>query len=48
MTHKHALKEYLGLAKDDMVMGLIFLGYTDEPTKEGVRNTPLAEKIKWL
>lgn len=48
MTHKQALKDYLGLGADDIVMGLIFLGYTDEPAKEGVRNTPAAEKVKWL
>jgi nitroreductase len=48
MTHTQALKDYLHLGPDDIVMGLIFLGYTDEPAKEGTRNTPLAEKIKWL
>ena len=47
MAHKVALKEYLGLGEHDMVMGLLFLGYTDEPAKEGVRNTPLSEKILW-
>lgn len=48
MTHKQALKEYLHLGKEDIIMGLIFLGYTDEPAKEGVRNIPLDEKVKWL
>lgn len=48
MTHKPALKEYLHLGKEDIIMGLIFLGYTDEPAKEGVRNIPLSEKVKWL
>lgn len=48
MTHTQALKDYLGLGNEDIVLGLIFLGYTDEPAKEGTRNTPLAEKIKWL
>ncbi len=47
MTHAHALKEYLELGEHDIVMGLIFLGYSDEPAKEGVRNTPLSEKIIW-
>ncbi len=47
MTHTHALKEYLELGEHDIVMGLIFLGYSDEPAKEGVRNTPLSEKIIW-
>jgi nitroreductase len=48
MTHKKALKDHLGLRADDIVMGLLFLGYTDEPAKEGVRNMPLSEKVKWL
>jgi nitroreductase len=47
MAHKQALKDYLDLEQDDIVMGLIFLGYTDEPAKDGVRNIPLSEKIKW-
>jgi nitroreductase len=47
MTHTQALKSYLHLQPEDIVLGLIFLGYTDEPAKESVRNTPLSEKIKW-
>ncbi len=48
MTHTHALKEYLHLGHDDIIMGLIFLGYTDEPAKDGVRNSAITEKVKWL
>ena len=48
MTHSHALKEYLHLGSDDIVMGLIFLGYTDEIIKEGIRNIAMSEKVKWL
>jgi nitroreductase len=48
MTHTHALKDHLQLAADDIIMGLIYLGHTDEPAKEGVRNTPMSEKVKWL
>lgn len=48
MTHSHALKEYLHLGTDDIIMGLVFLGYTNEPDKEGIRNIALSEKIKWL
>ncbi len=47
MAHSMALKNHLGLREDDHVMGLIYLGYTDEPAKDGVRNTPLSEKITW-
>ena len=48
MTHSPALRDYLGFGSEDIVMGLIFLGYTDEPAKEGVRNIPMTEKVKWL
>ncbi len=48
MTHSTALKEYLDLGADDIILGLIFLGYTDEAPKEGQRNIPLNEKVKWL
>lgn len=48
MTHSHALKEHLQLATDDIIMGLIFLGYSDEPAKEGARNIPISEKVKWI
>lgn len=48
MTHHPALKAHLGLGEDDLVLGLIFLGFTDEPAKEGVRNAPVSEKVKWL
>jgi len=48
MTHSHALKEYLHLGPDDIIMGLIFLGYTDEVHKEGIRNIAMSEKVKWL
>lgn len=48
MTHTNALKNYLNLSDEDVVMGLIFLGYTDEPAKDGVRNIAMTEKVKWL
>jgi len=48
LTHSNVLKEYLQLGSEDVVMGLIYLGYTDEPSKEGARNIALAEKIKWM
>jgi hypothetical protein len=48
MTHHPALKQHLGLGDEDIVLGLLYLGYTDEPEKEGVRNTPVSEKAIWL
>ena len=48
MTHSHALKDFLHLGPDDIIMGLIFLGYAEEPAKEGIRNIAISEKVKWL
>ena len=48
MTLQPALKNYLQLAEEDLVLGMLFLGYTDEPLKEGVRTIPMSEKTKWL
>lgn len=41
------MKSYLKLREEDHVIGALYLGYSDEPAKEGMRKTPLAEKIKW-
>ena len=45
MALKPELKQMVGLGDDDIILGLLYLGYTDEPAKEGVRNIPLSEKI---
>lgn len=47
MTHHPAMKMYLGLTENDLVMGLIYLGYSDEQ-KEGSRKIPLVDKIIWV
>lgn len=44
MTHSSLMKEFLGLNDEDIVIGLIYLGYT-ESTYEGKRVIPLNEKI---
>lgn len=44
MTHHPALKEHLKLGTDDVVLGLIYLGYSDE-IKEGKRNTAIEDKV---
>jgi nitroreductase len=48
MAHSHALKEHLHLQSEDIVLGLIYFGYTDEPVSAGKRNTEMNEKVKWL
>lgn len=48
MTHHSSMKDHLGLGEEDIILGLIYLGYTDEPAKEGRRMTPTEEKVKWM
>ncbi|MCC8409049.1 nitroreductase family protein [Mucilaginibacter sp. UR6-1] len=47
MTLKPAMKNFLELAEEDAVLGLLYLGYTDNQP-EGRRVTPLEEKVKWV
>lgn len=48
MTHHSSMKNVLGLAENDLLMAMIYLGYTDEPAPAAKRNIPLAEKIVWM
>lgn len=42
-----AMKEYLGLGEEDLMIGLLYIGYTDEPPTPG-RRTPVESKTKWI
>lgn len=46
-TLKPAMKDFLSLGEDDQVMGIFYLGYTDEQP-EGRRKISLDEKVKWV
>ena len=48
MTHHEAFKEHFDLEEEDRVLGLLYLGYSNEPVKEGFRTIPLAEKVRWV
>jgi nitroreductase len=41
------MRDYLGLSPEDVVLGLLYLGYTEEPRRPGKR-TPITEKTKWI
>ncbi len=41
------MKEYLGLGPEDVILGLLYLGYTNDPQRPGKR-TPITEKTKWI
>src|SRR5580765_2460979 len=46
MTHHPVMKHFLGLKEQDIVMSLLYLGYTDEKT-EGKRQSEIEEKVIW-
>ncbi|HVZ24569.1 MAG TPA: nitroreductase [Sediminibacterium sp.] len=47
MTHHPAMKAHLGLQEHDQMMGLLYLGYTDQAVYPAKRNITLAEKVRW-
>lgn len=47
MVYNPAMKTYLQLREEDVVLGAIYLGYTDT-TKTGNRQIPLDRKVKWM
>ncbi len=47
MAHHPALKKFLHLNEEDIIMSLLYLGYTDQEAKTGKRTVPLEEKIIW-
>ena len=46
MTHHPVMKNFLRLKEHDIVMSLLYLGYTDEQM-EGKRQTAIEEKLTW-
>jgi len=42
------MKEFLGLGQEDRMIGLLYMGYTDEPFKPGRRLLPIESKTKWV
>ncbi len=47
LTYHAAMKKYFNLQDEDHMIGLIYLGYSDEVPKEGKRVTSIQEKIDW-
>jgi nitroreductase len=46
MTHHQSMKDFLQLKEDDVVMGILYLGYSDEQM-EGKRHSEIGEKVVW-
>jgi nitroreductase len=47
MTYHPAMKSLLGLGDADRLVGLLYLGYSDEPDRKRTRRVPLTEKTFW-
>jgi len=47
MALRPPMKDFLNLGEEDHVIGILYLGYTDD-RRGGSRITPLEEKIKWV
>lgn len=47
MALKPPMRDFLNLAEDDQLIGVIYLGYADEHP-EGKRTIPLDEKVNWI
>ena len=48
MAHSPVMRKELRLSEEDRVLGILYLGYSDEPLREGIRMIPLSEKIEWI
>lgn len=48
MTHHPSMKTYLGLGEEDVVMGLLLMGYTDLTAQPGKRNSTIENKVVWM
>jgi nitroreductase len=46
MTHHQAMKDFFQLKTDDVVVGILYLGYSDEQM-EGKRHSEIGEKVVW-
>lgn len=47
MISKQAMKDFLGLAEEDHVVGVIYIGYADA-LPAGNRTVPIEEKVSWI
>ena len=47
LTLHPALHKEFNLGDEDIILAMLYLGYTDEPFREGNRIIPLEDKIEW-
>jgi nitroreductase len=44
---QQVMKDYLDLGVEDTILGLLYMGYSDEPLRPGKR-TPVGDKTTWI
>lgn len=47
LTLQPPMKTYFHLQPDDVMLGLLYMGYSDETNKTGKRIVPLEQKVQW-
>ncbi|MFD2247244.1 nitroreductase family protein [Pontibacter ruber] len=48
MAYHPAMKQMLQLREEDVVLGVLYFGYSNKPASEGKRTVPLEEKVEWM
>ncbi|MCX2740252.1 nitroreductase family protein [Pontibacter anaerobius] len=48
MAYHPSMKKFLQLREQDVVLGILYLGYADQAVGEGKRTVPLEEKVTWV
>ncbi|PTX18491.1 nitroreductase [Pontibacter mucosus] len=48
MAYHPAMKNHLQLREQDIVLGILYLGYGDNAAHPGKRQVPLEEKVSWV
>lgn len=48
MAYHPAMKAHLKLRDEDVVLGTLYLGYSEKTPREGKRLVPLSEKVRWV
>lgn len=48
MAYHPAMRKFLHLREEDIVLGILYLGYAENPAHEGKRIIPLRDKVEWM
>ncbi|OKL40296.1 nitroreductase family protein [Pontibacter flavimaris] len=48
MAYHPSMKKHLQLREQDVVLGILYLGYAEDAAYQGKRKVPLQEKVTWV